>query len=459
MTSPPSSAPTPLWLRWHGLLAVVVVAAALRLATLGRWSLWIDEAFTLHDAYDVVPSYPFGYVTTRWMVAAFGDGEFALRLLPCLFGIATVAILGLPGTDLRTTARFRLAALLLALSSWHVFWSQSARYYAALVFFVVVAARAVPRSTRGPRGERIARWTTALAACALAVACHPTAVYFAPGAILCAWPALRPRARLGLVGIGVIGIAAAVYRYGYLVPIHARYKGEGTPLQLITSYGFQAGPALLAAAALGLRRRDRRHQEDDPERAEDMRLELCFGLLPGLLFLVGSFALFTTGYHAIATLPFLMLLAARGALSSVGRTRVLLVGVLIAEQCVGLALYHTSNGMRPRHREAATAVRADPDAAVFATREAPLAYYLSPDRRVLRDAPEARLLMGTVVDELVEIAARPGVLWIVIHPDDLLHLPVETLQRFEALVAGRLALELPQNFGPKELSLRLYRLD
>lgn len=442
--------------------AIVALAAALRLATLGTWPLWIDEAFTLHDAHDVVPSYPLGYWMTAASARVLGDSEFDLRLVPCLFGIATVLLVGTrrhpegePGQ------RELLPALLLALSSWHVFWSQSVRYYAPLVFFLVAAGRALDVPSPGPRRLGLA------AACAvLAVLCHPSAAFFLPGVALLA---LRGRTggwlggragRWALAGV-VAASAFAVARYGWLVEIHLRSKGAGSPWQFVSSYGFQAGPVLLAVAALGLWTTLERGRRRGPTAA--LTIEVCLGVLPGLLLLGASCLLFVSGYHAIGTLPFVLMLAARGVRSPRLAARPALAAVVMAalvlEQVAGLVLYHSSHGMRPRHREAAEIVRADPGAAVYATREEPLAYYLSEGRRVLRDPPEARPLEGWLLDDFAHAAASAPVTWAVVHPDDLRWWSPDERERFTTLLGDARPVVLQNGFGPKELTLRLYRLE
>ncbi|WP_419191034.1 glycosyltransferase family 39 protein [Saltatorellus ferox] len=443
-----------LWSRNSGLVWLVLLAAALRFATLGRWSLWIDEAFTLHDAHDYVPSYPFGYVMTRWAVALFGDSEFALRLLPCLFGVATIAVLGLPGANEQETARWRLAALLLALSPWHLFWSQSARYYAPLTFFMVVAARAIPTRRVTDSDRRLRRWGLAVAAGGLALICHPSAAFFLPGALVYSWSLIDRRARLYGLGFVLAGGAFALYRYGYLVPIHLQYKGQGSPLQFVTSFGFLAGPLMLSVAAFGLIRT--LVTRDALSRDERARMEICFGVLSGLIFLAVSFWLFVTGYHAIAALPFLMLLAARGALSTQRWPRRILVAALILEQLMGLGLYHRSSGMRPRYREAVQVMAEWPEAVVYATRDEPVAYYRGTGRRVLRDSPDARPFERDSLDEFIGIVESGRPAWLLIHPDDLHGWPKSEQARLMVLTEGHLRASLPNHLGPKELSLRVY---
>ena len=109
--SPPASAPLAASPRaassertWWPLAALIVLAAALRLPTLGAQSLWYDEAFTavhvFHPSLSATLSAmvhtenspPLWYLLEWVDVRVLGDGAFALRLPSALAGIATVLL-------------------------------------------------------------------------------------------------------------------------------------------------------------------------------------------------------------------------------------------------------------------------------------------------------------------------------------------------------------------------------
>ena len=136
--------------RWT-LSGLVLLAALLRLHGLGS-QLWLDEM----DALSASIRRPAAEILTRWpsttshvlhdlcshvSVAIFGETAFALRLPAALFGVGGVAALFLftePVLGRRVAAA---AGALLAVSYHHVFYSQNARGYTALVFFALVASR------------------------------------------------------------------------------------------------------------------------------------------------------------------------------------------------------------------------------------------------------------------------------------------------------------------------------
>ncbi len=124
-------------------LALFAGALALRLVHLGSWSFWADEIFTLRDAARFpgsLPINPIPYVFITPMVKLFGEAEWSARLAPALVGAGSVPLVQWMGRRLLGTWTGRIAALFVALSPWHLFWSQNARHYTFAFFFAVLAA-------------------------------------------------------------------------------------------------------------------------------------------------------------------------------------------------------------------------------------------------------------------------------------------------------------------------------
>ena len=132
--------------QWLVILAVTLLAAVLRFLGLGEWSFWIDEAHTWRDAtmaFDGENSfmgtqrrmYPLPFLLLRFLSGAgvIGNDEWSLRLPFALIGIVTVPLLAVCGRRLVGAWPAVLASGLLALSPWHIFWSQNARGYCLVV--------------------------------------------------------------------------------------------------------------------------------------------------------------------------------------------------------------------------------------------------------------------------------------------------------------------------------------
>ena len=141
--SPQAAEPSPVATR-YALLAIVLVASALRLPTLGTQSLWFDEAATwsqvegtLGDLFirTSADNYPPLYNILAWLaVQVLGDAEWVLRLPAALLAVANVPLLYLLGRRIAGPSAGLLAAALLALSAYHVWYSQEARMYSLLAF-------------------------------------------------------------------------------------------------------------------------------------------------------------------------------------------------------------------------------------------------------------------------------------------------------------------------------------
>ncbi len=144
-----------LWL----LAGIILLAAWLRLYQLGAESLWFDEGWTalisqlegqeLRHALWTLP-FPFYYLLMSFWTEA-GNSEFWLRLFSAISGILSLPLLfQLARVTLgRRTAH--LAALLLAVSPLHVWYSQEARMYALAVLLGLGASWAFWQATHRPR--------------------------------------------------------------------------------------------------------------------------------------------------------------------------------------------------------------------------------------------------------------------------------------------------------------------
>lgn len=123
-----------------GTLAVItLIAAGLRFYKLGEWSFWYDEIFTLRSI-GVLEGTSFTSLTLSksliyLVVSNFGVTEWFSRLIPALMGIATIPILYFPVKAIFNAPTALLSSLLLTISTWHLYWSQNARFYTTILLF------------------------------------------------------------------------------------------------------------------------------------------------------------------------------------------------------------------------------------------------------------------------------------------------------------------------------------
>ncbi len=131
------------------LVIVLLLGFALRLYRLGAANIWWDEAFSLWMANKPLPdmlvatafdTHPPLYMALLhgWLQVA-GDSEFAARLLSAIIGTLTVALLYPLGRRLVGARGATFGTLLLALSPFHVWWSQEIRMYALSALWATLA--------------------------------------------------------------------------------------------------------------------------------------------------------------------------------------------------------------------------------------------------------------------------------------------------------------------------------
>ncbi len=145
------------WLARHAtalaLIALTVLALALRLYRLTAQSLWTDEIFTaLFSApYKTLAEVSAAALSTPlptpplwfWLNHSFqellGAHDAVVRLPSVLLGVLGVPAMFLTARTLFDRSSALIAAAMLALSPIHIFVSQEARYYAAIVFLSLLS--------------------------------------------------------------------------------------------------------------------------------------------------------------------------------------------------------------------------------------------------------------------------------------------------------------------------------
>jgi hypothetical protein len=199
-------------------IAILLAATFLRFDRLGVPSYWLDEILgdqlTTHFAttapwwqWLIGLEHEHGplYYATQLAARAFGHDEFAGRLPAALFGLAAIPLVFFAARELGGWAAGVAAAIVLAVSPLHVYYSREARPYALLMLLAAVMLVALLR-------ERIGLF--AIAAVAML---YTSAV---AGPLLLAIALTCFLRRLWIFG-GVAAAAAA------LVPL--LYRGEARP--------------------------------------------------------------------------------------------------------------------------------------------------------------------------------------------------------------------------------------
>jgi len=231
---------------------LTLLAAGLRFATLGVQAYHHDEIVTASrvlrgdfwhamDAVGFSESAPPLYYALAWLWTQLtGTGEFGLRSLSALAGVATVPVAYLLGTNLRDHRAGLAAAALVAVNPMLLWYSQEARGYALLVLLTSLSLlyflRALSRPSadvpqlRGPYGylscgtsRDVMLWG---AFSGLAMTTHYFAVF--PIVAEAIW-LLRRRGRNSLRGLWIVtafGLLLAPLAVHQMLQNHAEWIGN-----------------------------------------------------------------------------------------------------------------------------------------------------------------------------------------------------------------------------------------
>jgi 4-amino-4-deoxy-L-arabinose transferase-like glycosyltransferase len=282
LRSPGSTAgAVPGW-AWLVLAGITVVGFALRVAGIGE-SLYGDERYThaivtgngprgiWHEVYATSITPPLHYYLAWIATQLPGEDTVLLRLPSLILGTAAIPLVFLFGRRAGGVVVGLVAAALLALDPFAIFFSTEARAYETQVFLILVATLSLLRATDGGRRLWWAVWAVASAA---AMWTHYTSVF-----VLLALPAwalwARPEHRRSVVLWGLAAIVLWLpWVPGYLhqrdnpgvdlfdvFAAHSLRTGLGYPVRVLLGHPFVAlrdvpgWPILLIAAgvaALGL---------------------------------------------------------------------------------------------------------------------------------------------------------------------------------------------------------------
>ncbi len=160
------------------IASLTVLAAVLRFTHLAHQGFWFDEANTAADVHfspgqmlGLLPqneTTPPLFYCIAWVWARlFGFGEFALRSLPALAGVATVPVMYFATTKLVTRRAGVVAAALTACNPLLVWYSQEFRPYETMVLLSGAGLLAFAHARERPTTKALIAWAV-LSALALA---------------------------------------------------------------------------------------------------------------------------------------------------------------------------------------------------------------------------------------------------------------------------------------------------
>ncbi len=194
---------------------IVLVAAWLRLTLLNRQSLWFDEAdvvvraerslgTVLHTFVQPGENGPLYNLLLHVWIQIFGPSETSVRLPSAIAGLLSVPVIYVVGW--RTLGRRvgLFAAGLLAISPYHVWYSQEAKMYTIAVLLTLLSTACFIEAVRG--NER-RWWIGYVVITSLSFYFHVTTVliFVAQSAFfLLTWRRWKDRHRAWLISVGVL---------------------------------------------------------------------------------------------------------------------------------------------------------------------------------------------------------------------------------------------------------------
>ena len=388
---------------------LTALAAALRFATLGMQAYHHDEIVTASrilrggfghamDAVGFSESAPPLYYALAWgWTQLTGTGEFGLRSLSALAGVATVPVVYLIGIELCGRRTGLMAAALVAVNPMLLWYSQEARAYSLLVLLCAVSLLYCVRALRSGSRRDLVLWGIASG---LALATH----YFAAFAIAAEaiW-LLRRRGRESAPGLGIValfGLALAPLAIHQMSYGHAEWIGNFTLGHRLweTAATFVNGetsdiiarperpilalaPLALALAALALLalRGDR---EERRAAAIPLSLSLAAIGIPLLLALASPSKDFVLARNLLPALVPLLIAVAIGVTLPTARRLGTIVGAALLAYSLGFCVWASfSPDLQRPDWDVVAAKIGEPEApratVTWVLGEAPLRYYLS----------------------------------------------------------------------------------
>jgi len=434
---------------------LTLVALALRSWGLGAQSLWLDEVLQVRmsglPVGDMIHrilaggdnSPPLYHLLLHLVLRSGGETEAWVRGLSVLFGTAAIPLLYVLVRELAEERTARIAALLLALSPLHIWYSQEARMYALAVTLVLAATLALVRARRAPS---LGAWVvyTLLAAAALYTYLYVAFALLAHGCWLLSGRETRRLLRPWLVSQGVAVVlflpwaAAFVQRpefsaglekhinpvlsLGYtLVTFLGGYSIGPSVGQLHVLHGWGGlrphlpllavyGAAGLSTALLALWQ----------WRAAGRLLPLTLCMLAACLLgpLVVSALLPGVTYnvrYALLALPFFLMVLASGATSCGRQAAVAITALLVLLSGYAAVRGHTLPVYFKEDNRAAAryvAARVRPDDGVLLETPEPFRYYFRDREATTYDLPRG-LKTAELEREVAPLIARQRRVWLV----------------------------------------------
>ncbi|HEX8694382.1 MAG TPA: glycosyltransferase family 39 protein [Longimicrobium sp.] len=402
-------------------LALVALAAALRLPGLARFPFEQDELYTIQESrllWDVpllpgIDARPLYFLLQHALSWLAPETPVALRAMPLVFGLLGVWLVWRAGARLIGPAAGLAAGLLVAVAPWHLHASGMARYWSLL--FLLAAAFYLALA-RGCETDRPRHLLAALAVLVAGMLTHPTFLFPAAGAALGVtlvdargrpgwrWPSRRAWALLWGPFLAALAAFALLLELTGREEAVRNWGGRGwaASARLVPAMVEWLTPAVAVAALAGALLL---LAEREPARRRWGAMTLVGGLSSIVLLLAASTRTDVYADYAIAALPLgfvsagaLVQLAAERAGPRARAVALSLAAVLAAAVLPGTAS-HLSDGMRFDYRPAFRHIERTAPRVAVATWPVVVQQHYAPSLRGLWLLTDPRRLDGYLAAE------------------------------------------------------------
>ena len=200
------------------LLVLTVIGLFLRFYNLGYNSLWLDEASTysisvksLAEIWQVTAAGEFNPPLFYWaehVMLMLGNNEIILRFIPALLGVLTIPLFYVIGKEFLDRNAGIIAAAACAVSPFLIYYSQEARAYSMMLFFVALATIFFIKAMKS---GSLTHWALFGAFSALAFWSHFYAFVMITALVLFALIEWAPRIRTELNNVKMLGLGVVVF--------------------------------------------------------------------------------------------------------------------------------------------------------------------------------------------------------------------------------------------------------
>ena len=164
-------------------ILILSIGISLRIYNLDKYDFWHDEIFDILIAKGIFhwTATDYGYLIDPplfYLLLGFwlrlGNSEFVLRLLPSIFGVLCIIAIYFVGKKLFDKKVGLIASFILAISPFHIYYSQELRTYTLVTFLALMMVYYVIRSLRE---NKIIYWAGFVIFATLIIYSHNIAIF------------------------------------------------------------------------------------------------------------------------------------------------------------------------------------------------------------------------------------------------------------------------------------------